>query len=216
MAEALQCDTDVSGSDVSQISSHEHRGAQRYTLLIRAAKLIGPTGEYMCVIRDASESGANVRLFHPLPECDRMMLELQNGDQHEMEVVWQEENRAGLRFSAEADIARIIECPSRFAKRPVRINLDVAAMLSSLSQQAGVRIKNISQQGAQVISKHRFAIDQRVQLSADGLPEVNAKIRWRRGELFGLVFEDTFQFGDLARIIADMQQDEEAALVTAS
>lgn len=216
MAEALQCDTEVSGLEMGLVSSHEHRGAQRYTLLIRAAKLVGPAGEYMCVIRDASESGANIRLFHPLPECGRMMLELQNGDQHEIEVVWQEENRAGLRFFKEANIARIIECPSRFAKRPIRINLDMSAMLSSPLEQAGVRIRNISQQGAQVISKHRFAIDQRVQLSTDGLPEVNAKVRWRRGELFGLVFEDTFQFGDLARIIANMQQDAEAALVTAS
>jgi hypothetical protein len=189
------------------MSSHEHRGAQRYTLLIRAAKLISPAGEFMCVVRDASESGANVRLFHQLPECEQMMLELQNGDQHEMEVVWQEEDRAGLRFSREADIGRIIECPSRFAKRPIRINLDISASLSSLSQQAVVRIKNLSQQGAQVISNHRFAIDQRVRLSAEGLPEVNAKVRWRRGELFGLVFEDTFQFGDLARIVANMQRD---------
>jgi len=215
MAEALQRDMDVTGSVVGPDLSYEHRGAQRYTLLIRAAKLVGPAGEYMCVIRDASESGANVRLFHELPECGNMMLELQNGDQHEMKVVWQEDYRAGLQFAQEANIARILECPSRFAKRPIRINLDISAMLSSPLEQAGVRIRNISQQGAQVTSKHRFAIDQRVQLSADGLREVNAKVRWRRGELFGLVFEDTFQFGDLARIIANMQQDAMAE-VTAS
>ncbi len=215
MAEALQRDTDVLGLVASLESDHEHRGAQRYTLLIRAAKLVGPAGEYMCVIRDASETGVNVRLFHALPECGQMMLELQNGDQHEAKIVWQEEDRAGLQFAQEANIARIIECPSRFAKRPIRINLDIGALLSTLSEQACVRIRNISQQGAQVTSKHRFAIDQRVQLSADGLRQVSAKVRWRRGELFGLVFEDTFQFGDLARIIANMQQDT-VEVVTAS
>ena len=34
---------------------------------------------------------------------------------------------------------------------------------------------------------------------------INAKVRWRRGDTYGLVFEDTFQFGDMARIVAGLQ-----------
>ena len=35
----------------------------------------------------------------------------------------EEADRAGFKFLTAVDIARIIECPSQFAKRPVRINL---------------------------------------------------------------------------------------------
>jgi PilZ domain len=188
-------------------STIDQREAPRYTLLIRAAKLRCPQGEFLCVVRDASSTGVNIRLFHPLPEQDRLMLELQNGDMHELELVWQDGDRAGLRFTTEADISRIVECPSRFAKRAIRINLATQGTLSSLAATEPVTIHDISQQGAKLTSGVRFAIDQRVRLSASGLPEVNAKIRWRDGTSYGLVFEDTLQFGDLARVVAAIQGD---------
>jgi hypothetical protein len=189
----------------------DQRTAPRFTMLVRAAKLRCPAGEFMCVVRDASDTGISVRLFHPLPDEERLMLELQNGDCHELELVWTAEDRAGLRFLSPANIARIVECPSRFAKRPIRINLHVAARLVGGLASAEVEIHDISQQGAKITSITRFAIDQRVRLSAEGLPEVNAKVRWRRGETYGLVFEDTFQFGDMARIVAALQLGKNTA-----
>ena len=107
----------------------DQRSAMRYTLLIRAAKLIGPSGEYLCVVRDASETGASIRLFHSLPDEERMLLELQNGDRHEVEIVWSDDEKAGLRFCGPVDIARIVESPSRFSKRPVRLNVSCNAYL---------------------------------------------------------------------------------------
>lgn len=186
----------------------DQRASPRFAMLIRAAKLCGAAGEFMCIVRDASETGVNVRLFHPLPQGAELALELQNGDRHAMQLVWQEADRAGLAFLGEADIARILECPSRYAKRPVRINLLASAKLSSLSASAEIELHDISQQGARITSAVRFAIDQRVRLSAKGLPEVSAKIRWRKGDTYGLVFEDTFQFGDMARIVAGLQLGE--------
>lgn len=186
-------------------SAFDQRDAPRYTLLIRAAKLRCPAGEFLCIVRDASSTGVNIRLFHPLPENDRLLLELQNGDMHELELVWQDADRAGLKFLQPADISRIIESPSRYAKRPIRINLAAEGALASGAVSEPVTIHDISQQGAKITCAARFAIDQRVRLSTPGLPEVNAKIRWRDGTGYGLVFEDTFQFGDLARIVATIQ-----------
>lgn len=186
----------------------ELRQATRYTLLIRTAKLIAPEGEFLCVIRDASETGVNIRIFHELPEGNAMMLELQNGDRHELEVVWQSEDRAGLMFRNKADIGRIVECPSRFAKRPIRINLEATVTVFSALQQFSAKLLDISQQGARISCGHRFAIDQRVKLRVGRLPVINAKIRWRRDDAFGLVFEDTFQFGDMARIVAELQRKD--------
>lgn len=205
----------VLGSAQAAAAGADQRAAPRYTLLIRAAKLRCPSGEFLCIVRDASNSGVNIRLFHPLPAEERLMLELQNGDMHELELVWQDADRAGLKFVNEADIARIIESPSRFAKRAIRINLAASGRLASGPVNEPVTIHDISQQGAKITCPTRFAIDQRVRLAARGLPEVNAKIRWRREETYGLVFEDTFQFGDLARIVAAIQLDQPDATAPA-
>lgn len=208
MRDVIRRDQTVAPPSAGAASGLEQRSAPRFTLLIRAAKLISPEGEFLCIVRDASESGVNARTFHELPDCGTMMLELQNGDRHEVELIWQDNDRAGLKFLYDADIARIVENPSRFTKRPIRINLEVPVCVSFGLERAEAQIHDISQQGAKITSDYRFAIDQRVRLSADGLPEVNAKIRWRRENAFGLIFEDTFQFGDLARILANLQANQ--------
>tara|TARA_B100001057_G_scaffold481921_1_gene556528 strand:+ start:640 stop:1272 length:633 start_codon:yes stop_codon:yes gene_type:complete len=187
----------------------EQRSAPRYTLLIRTAKLVCEVGEFLCVIRDVSESGISVRTFHRLPDVPRMVVELQNGDSHQLEPIWQESDRAGFRFVATADIARIIASPSRYAKRAIRLNLTAPAQVETLDGRSeAVEIVDLSQQGAKITCSCRFALDERVRISAPGLPETNAKVRWRKEGSCGLIFEDTYQYGDLARIAAQLQRDE--------
>lgn len=185
----------------------EQRVAPRYSLLIRAAKLVCAKGEFLCVIRDVSESGISMRTFHRLPKVDSMVVELQNGDRHELKLVWQDVDRAGFRFTQRADIARIIASPSRFAKRAIRLNLTAPARVSTLDGRLeDVEIIDLSQQGAKITCSCRFAIDERVKISAPGLPETNAKVRWRSDGTCGLIFEDTYQYGDLARIAERLQR----------
>lgn len=183
----------------------EKRATPRFAVLIRAAKLVCTAGEFLCVVRDASESGLNIRVFHPLPNCDDYLLEMQNGDRHQLELIWQEDDRVGMKFAGPADIARIVESPSRFAKRQIRVNLEVAATIVAGLQKYPARIHDISQQGARISCDQRFAIDQQIKLKGEDLPEVNAKVRWRRDGEYGLVFEETFQYGDFARAAGRIQ-----------
>src|SRR5687768_12127852 len=127
----------------------EHRAAPRYALLLRTAKLIGVTGEYLCVVRDVSATGISVRTFHQLPE-DALTLELPTGDRYPLERVWEKEGAAGFRFGAEVDVERLIEGKGRFPKRGVRLHLNHAATLASLGGTFDAVIRNLSQQGARV------------------------------------------------------------------
>ena len=77
--------------------------------------------------------------------------------------------------------------------------------LAGLSGRFDATIKNISLQGAQVECAERLAIDQRLRLSSKLLPEIVTKVRWRNGRYFGLIFDNTFQYADLARMIAFAQ-----------
>lgn len=182
----------------------ELRSAPRYTLLMRTAKLIGSAGEYLCVVRDVSATGISVRTFHPLP-AGALTLELPSGDRYPIETVWEKDGSAGFRFPAEVDVARLVEGKGRFPKRGVRLHLELAATLSSLGGTFNATIRNISQQGALVECNHRFALQQKVRLDSKGLPTIRAVIRWRRDNEYGLTFDDTFQFAELARIAAQLQ-----------
>ena len=186
----------------------EARAAPRFTLLIRAAKLTAPDGEYLCVVRDASETGVSVRLFHPLPPEVPLTLELQNGDRHELERIWEEEGKAGFRFAGPTDIVRIVESPSRFAKRAVRVNLDLPCTVQVGERKIPALLRNLSQNGAQIATEERLSLVQRIKLGGGLLPEIAAKVRWRRNDAYGLSFEDNLQFADLARIVFEMQRRE--------
>lgn len=187
-------------------SQPDQRKAQRVALLIRAAKLLTREGEFLCVIRDASEEGISMRIFHPLPDCPNMMVELQNGDRYRAELRWQDGDRAGFRFASQADVRRIIESPSRFTKRPVRINLTASAEIQTADRCEYATLQDISQQGAKIACSSRLAIDQRVILRAAGMRDTPAKIRWRREGTCGVVFEETFQFAELAHIVRELQR----------
>lgn len=183
----------------------DHRVAPRFTLLLRMAKLICGRGEFLCIVRDVSETGASVKLFHPLPAAGDMLLELPNGDRHPVETVWQDEGKAGFRFRRPADLSRLIENPSEFPKRPVRVSLTVPAELCFAGRVLAAEIRNISQQGALIACGEKLPIFQRLMLRAPEMPEIRAKVRWRRDDECGLVFEDTFQFGELAQVVFAMQ-----------
>ncbi len=183
----------------------EQRIAPRFTLLIRTAKLICAQGEYLCIVRDASSTGVSIRTFHPLPQGVQLTLELPNGDRHPVERVWEKEGAAGFRFPVEVDIDRLLNNKSRFPKRAVRLKLQLPALISCHGRTAGVVVHNISQQGAQIESPLYLAIDQKLRLEADNLPIIQARVRWRKDANYGLVFDDTFQFAELARLAAQLQ-----------
>ena len=74
---------------------------------------------------------------------------------------------------------------------------------------AYARLKSIKGKPAATPGIELLAIDQTVRIAAPGvagsLREVRAKIRWRRDNHYGVVFDDTFTLGDFARLAARLQ-----------
>ena len=206
MREVVRQDEIVPAAAANVADEVEQRGVPRFTLLIRAAKLLSPAGEFLCVVRDASEAGVSVRLFHPLPKDVPLSLEMPNGDCLELERVWEEEGKAGFRFAQNVDIGRIVESPSRFSRRAVRVNVEVPCDLLVGIRRVPGTIHNLSQQGALITTLDKLSLMQRVKIRAEGMPEITGKVRWRRNDSYGLSFEDTFQFAELAALAFDLRR----------
>jgi len=184
----------------------DSRVAPRFTVLIRAAKLLTTQGEFLCVIRDASESGISLKVFHDLPDSGEMTIELQNGDQFGVEPVWQDGDRAGFRFAQSVDVQRIVELTGHFAKRGVRINVAVPIEVDTGAYAFTANLRDLSPQGAKIETAELLALDQRVSVSTHGLRPTRARVRWRREGCFGLIFDDVFQFGEMAEIVHQLQR----------
>lgn len=193
----------------AQEPADDQRHAPRFTLLIRAAKLVSPHGEFVCVIRDVSETGVSLRLFHALPTGAPLEIQLPSGTAYEVEPVWRRDNEAGLRFVDRVDVARLINEASEYPKRGLRLDLCFPVELRTLTKTCEAVIVNISQQGARFESDCLFAIEQSLRIAPSvalaEFDEVRAKIRWRRGSEYGVVFDDTFSLGNFARLAARLQ-----------
>ena len=193
------------GMDDKATAGTDQRSAPRYTSLIRAAKLVCGQGEFVCVIRDVSATGVSLRTFHKLPTDSALALELQNGEAYELELVRNEGFEASYRFAQPIEVERLIRENWDYPKRGLRLNIMLPLTITSLSGKAKAVTLNISQQGARIECDHIFAIDQRVTISGDYLPDIRCTVRWRRDANYGLVFEDTFTLRDFALAAAKVQ-----------
>ena len=186
----------------------EERTAPRFTLLIRAAKLIAPEGEFVAVIRDVSESGISLRGFHALPGSNPVALELQTGERHALEKVWDRGFDAGFRFTGAIDIVPLIAEAGRYPKRQLRLGLNFPVEIAVLGRRVAGEVVNISQQGARIVCDERLAIAQPLRIISTAFPEVRARVRWRREGQFGVAFDDTFTLSQLAQLACAMQCPE--------
>jgi hypothetical protein len=200
------------GSSTAQANCNtvaEERSAPRFTLLIRAAKLVTSHGEFVCVIRDVSETGVSMRLFHASPKGEPIELHMPGGSVYELTNVWEKGNEAGFEFAKPVDTQQLINEVGNFPKRGLRLGLVFPVKISGLSQSCEGVVENFSQQGARFECDGLFAIDQSLRIEcADkeiAIGEIRAKVRWRRNREYGVVFDDTLSLGDFAKLAAKIQ-----------
>lgn len=194
----------------------EQRAARRFTLLLRAGKLVSAAGEHLCILRDASTTGIKARLFHDLPDADRFDLELGNGDRYPVEPVWQRDGHAGFRFAdGPIDVHALMDESTPFPKRSIRLRLELPVLVTPAGSAARLgQLLDLSQQGALVQAVPGFALGQQVRLEAPGLPARHARVRWRSGSAHGLVFQEAFKLDELAKLAHRLQVGDPAPVAT--
>lgn len=188
------------------------RGATRYSLIIRTAKLLCESGEYVCVVRDVSETGVKLRLFHACPPDRHLALELANGERYAMERVWAKDELAGFQFSAPIQVDEFIEEPSRWARRPVRLRVQRPALATAGGRDVQAMLIDLSQQGACIETGSQIPLGQQIRLEVEGLPVRFGHVRWRKGFTHGLVFQQGMRLDDFARHALALQPYSVSAL----
>lgn len=182
---------------------------ERHSLFIRPAKLVSPQGEFVCVVRDVSQDGVGIRLFHDPPTGDLIELHTPNGSVHEVRQASHEGNNVGYRFAAPVDFANFLNESTNHPKRALRLGLFFPVNVRSLAGQSEGIIENLSQHGARFTCEGRYSIDQTLLVDCpEGdvrFGEVNAKVRWRQQSEYGVVFENTLSLEEFAKLAAQLQ-----------
>ncbi|GMN03378.1 PilZ domain-containing protein [Erythrobacter sp. MTPC3] len=191
--------------EADDLDAGEMRSAPRFTLLIRAAKLVSLQGEFVCVIRDVSETGISMRLFHALPSDKAFQLSMPGGAAYNVAPVWERDNEAGFEFSEPVDIAKLIHEAGEYPTRGLRLSVCFPVTITSISGKSDAIVENLSQQGARIECDSDYSVDQSLLIESDQYKGARAKVRWRQGSHYGLVFDDTLTLGDFARLTARMQ-----------
>lgn len=186
-----------SAADSAQ-ALRDMRAAPRFALLLRAAKLVGPRGEYLCIVRDISQSGVKLRLFHSLAGETGLALESVTGEQIPLKQVWERDGEGGFRFDEPIDVVRFIAEVGPYPKRPIRIAVDHPAVLYVAGETVSARLLNLSRQGAGIEVDGHLAIGQQLRVEAEGLPEFEGTVCWRHVPHYGLVFRQIMSLEELA------------------
>jgi hypothetical protein len=183
----------------------ELRAAPRFSLVMRTAKLLCESGEYVCIVRDISATGAKLRLFHQVPPDTHLYLELANGQRYAMERMWQEGEHAGFRFASPIVVAEFVEETSDHPRRPMRLGLQRSALLTGGGRDWRAMMVNLSQQGAGIEASGEIPVGQLVRFEVPGLPLRFGHVCWRRKFAHGLAFQNAFRLDELARYAFELQ-----------
>lgn len=197
----------AAGAGGGSCDFEEKRGKPRFALLLRSAKLVGRNGEYLCIVRDVSEQGAKLRLFHPLGDEQHFSLEIATGERFAVDVIWEKEHEAGFRFLDPIDVLRFVAEAGPFPKRPVRLKVSHEATIHVAGQQVPAIVHDLSRQGARIETDGKLAIGQKLRIDAKELPDFEATVCWRRAPSYGLVFNRLMSLDELANRAFRMQQD---------
>lgn len=185
--------------DNDALSGIDMRGAKRFTLMLRSAKFISDGMEFLCIIRDVSETGIRLRLFHPVPRGERLTIETASGEHFAMELVWEANGEAGFRFIDPINVDAFVSESGPYPKRSIRLKVKQPATVRIGNDTLSATILDISRQGAKISIAHRLAIGQRFLLEARELPLFEATVCWRREPEYGVVFSQVMGLDDLAR-----------------
>lgn len=197
-------------SEIEFATAHPQRvRSERHNLFIRAAKLVGPQGEFVCVVRDVSTTGIGIRLFHAPPTGEPIELHIPDGGTYELRQMRRDGNHAGYEFAQEIDLPDFLAHNPEFPKRGLRLNLFFPVSVRTLTHEKDAIVENLSQHGARLSSEERYAIDQSLLIECPedevNFGQVRAKVRWRRDNNYGLAFDRTLSLDEFAKLAAALQ-----------
>lgn len=195
----------------------ERRMAERTYTVFRVARLILPEGDQLGIVRNLSEHGVMLELHAQIDLGKSVTLDLGEGHRLKGEVRWRNAAMVGLRFIEPIDVARVLdkhvtdlESVDGKVPRLPRIRTDSPAEITHATRSSSARLVNISIGGACVETHSAIAPRDQIALTIPSLPTKVGTVRWRRGNLAGVVFDRPMSVQTLMEWLATRPKPNQA------
>lgn len=197
----------VASGDIA--SEADRRASSRKSLMLRSAKVVCQTGEYVCLVRDVCELATSLSFMHDVPPEPRILLCLGNGLTYPIERVWADKRQAGYRFASQVSPEEFRHEASPYAARPVRLVMSAPAQIMDGRDAHDASLLDISNHGAKLECTAALQQQRLMAVQVSGMNQRAAKIVWaeRYGDVwrYGVQFEHPIALQDLATTALRLQ-----------
>lgn len=191
----------------------ERRTGNRHISVFRVGRLVDDGGDQICVIRNISSGGVMIESNRVPAIGSRVVIDLRSDRGLPATVRWVRDREAGVQFDAPIDVAAMLreERPSilRLHPRAPRFIRQGKVKVTGTTNTSEGTIANISINGLGVRTPIRFARDEPVIVSIEGLGAARAVVRWWEDREMGLKLQSPLSYRLLANWL-----DEPARQVT--
>lgn len=174
--------------------------SQRLTTLLMVGRLIDPSGDHLCRVRNLSTGGMMVETTAPLAIGTAVRVELRNLNQVDGKVVWTRNQRAGIQFDTAQEVATLLHAPEDTGQRPrsPRLTASCSILLWHLGHTTAPELRDLSQSGCRLGMAHPLPDGAEVRITGPGLPPRHASQRWTGDGEAGFAFHMLLSFNELS------------------
>jgi len=167
----------------------DRRDGERHMTLYRVGSLsIGERRE-LCLIKNISAGGMQVRSYCAIPEGTLLSVELKCGQPISGVASWYHEPNVGIAFEAPIDVIDILSTSMQGPRpRMPRIEIDSFATVRDGASIFRMRTCDISQGGLKLRSETVIAPGSEVIVTLPDVEPQRAVVRWSEGGYIGLTF----------------------------
>lgn len=179
----------------------ERRDNERYVTILRVGVLVIDGRRELCLIRNVSAGGLMAHVYSPVRPGQRVVVELKSNQQIEGEVEWVRGADAGIAFDVKVDISQLLANPAvlenGWRPRLPRVEIDRLATLRAGARTYWVHTRDVSQGGVKIETDQPLDTGTEVVITLQNLRPLAATVRWQKGRLCGIAFNDLVPFEEL-------------------
>lgn len=180
------------------------RASQRSHSVLLVARLIGGDADDMCLVRDVSSSGAQIRTQQALRVDDRVVLEFGGSLSVDATVRWVRPGTAGVQFDYCIDVENVLSAttPKDARRSTPRIQRCARVLLSTAALEVEASLIDITPGGGGVTLKtpRTFPHGTQIMVSIKNFlqrPQRPAEVRWQVNGRLGFQFYERIQLSKL-------------------
>lgn len=193
----------------------DRRDGERHLTLYRVGSMVIEGRRELCLIKNISAGGMMVRLYGPVADDARAIVELKCGQQVEGRICWTRNNLAGVAFDEPVDVVDLLSSAAQGPRpRMPRIAVEHASTLRQDATVVRATLCDISQGGAKLRCPAPLELNGDAVLSLSGLEPRQGVVRWQNGQFAGINFNGLLPLGELVRWLQEQRGPTGAAAVT--